>query len=291
MKTTRIVITAVLAIVPSFAPAQTSDCLPRPRLAVSRQGPNQLQLDVTGDPGINYAIERSGDFGQWTPVATNRSSSGLVSFTHPISSAEQQQFFRALRVNSADGLGGTFIFDGRTFVGWEGDTVGTFHIADCAIAGGSLVQPLAENMYLCTTRRYTNFILRLEFKLVGTSGLVNSGVQFRSERIAGTQDVSGYQADLGDGYWGDLYDQSRRNSTLAAANQTAVTAVLSTNDWNGYVIQAEGARLRFWINGYQTIDYTEPDNTIPREGIIGLQVHSGGTLEASFRRISVEVLP
>jgi len=197
MKTTRIVITAVLAIVPSLAPAQTSDCLPGPRLAVSRQGPNQLQLDVTGDPGINYAIERSGDLGQWTPVATNRSSSGLVSFTHPISSAEQQQFFRALRVNSADGLGGTFIFDGRTFVGWEGDTVGTFHIADCAIAGGSLVQPLAENMYLCTTRRYTNFILRLEFKLVGTSGLVNSGVQFRSERIAGTQDVSGYQADLG----------------------------------------------------------------------------------------------
>src|ERR1035441_5742321 len=59
MKTTRIVITAVLAIVPSLAPAQTSDCLPGPRLAVSRQGPNQLQLDVTGDPGINYAIERS----------------------------------------------------------------------------------------------------------------------------------------------------------------------------------------------------------------------------------------
>src|ERR1035437_3633340 len=158
MKTTLIVITAVLAIVPSLATAQTSDCLPGPRLAVSRQGPNQLQLDVTGDPGINYAIERSGDFGQWTPVATNRSSSGLVSFTHPISSAEQQQFFRALRVDSADGLGGTFIFDGKTFVGWEGDTVGTLRFGECPVGGVSLGHPGGEDMFFAPPRRYTNFI-------------------------------------------------------------------------------------------------------------------------------------
>ena len=291
MNTTLSLIGAALTIAAPLASAQLTSCLPVPVLSISPQGTTQLSLDVAGQPGINYAIERSDDLGQWARVATNRSSSGLVSFTHPISPATPKQFFRALSVNSADGLGGAFIFDGKTFVGWEGDTVGTFRIADCAIVGGSLVEPLAENMYLCTTRRYTNFILRMEFKLVGTSGLVNSGVQFRSERISGTQDVSGYQADLGDGYWGNLYDQSRRNSTLVSASATAVRAVLRTNDWNGYVIQAEGARLRFWINGYQTIDYTERDGTIPRQGIIGLQVHSGGALEASFRRITLEVLP
>ena len=272
-------------------PVWGADCLPGPALNVFRQGTTQLRMDVEGEPGLNYALERTGDFVQWTRVATNRSSSGLVSFLHPISPAVSQQFFRALTVNSADGLGGSFIFDGKTFAGWEGDTLATFRIADCAIVGGSLAQAVPENMFLCTNRRYTNFILRLEFKLVGTNGFVNSGVQFRSERIAGTQQVSGYQADLGAGYWGSLYDESRRNILLAAANQTAVMAVLKTNDWNVQVIQAEGARIRFWINGYQTIDYTEAVGSIPRHGIIGLQVHSGGLFEASFRRISLEVLP
>jgi hypothetical protein len=220
-----------------------------------------------------------------------RRSSGIVSSLHPISPAVPQQFFRALSVDSAEGLGGSFIFDGETFAGWEGATLATFRLESCAIVGGSFAQALPEHMYLCTTRRYTNFILRLEFKLVGTNGFVNSGVQFRSERIAGTQQVSGYQADLGAGYWGSLYDQSRRNTLLAVANQPAVTAVLKTNDWNAYVIQADGARLQFWINGYQTIDYTEAVGTIPRYGIVGLQVHFGGLFEASFRRISLEVLP
>jgi hypothetical protein len=261
-----------------------------PRVAVSWQESTQIHLDVVGEPGINYAIERSDDVVQWTRVATNRSNSGLVSFAYPVSLAIPQQFLRAVTVNAADGLGGSFIFDGETFAGWEGDTVGTFRIVDCAIVGGSLVQALAQNMYLCTTQRYTNFVLRMEFKAVSTSQF-NSGVQFRSERVSNSEAVSGYQADMAGNYWGSLYDQSRRNTVLAAANQAEVAAVFRTNDWNAYVIKAEGARIQFWINGCPTIDYTEANGTIPRHGILGFQVHSGGLFEASFRHISLEVLP
>jgi hypothetical protein len=96
---------------------------------------------------------------------------------------------------------------------------------------------------------------------------------------------------MGVGYWGNLYDESRRNVTLAAANQTSVEAVLHENDWNTCVIKAAGTHIQIWINGYQAIDYTEAAGGIPQHGIIGLQVHAGGRLEASFRRISLEVLP
>ncbi len=281
----------VAAAAPKIAAQQLPSCLPLPTLAVSRQSTNKIWLDVAGSPGINYAIERSDDFAHWTRFVTNRSSSGRLRFSYAPLPAPSREFFRALSVNSADGLGGSFIFDGETFKGWEGDTVETFRIADCAIVGGSLAQAFPENRYLCTTQRYTNFILRLEFKLVGTNGMVNSGIQFRSEHLMGSQAVGGYQADMGTGYWGSLYDESRRDTVLAAANQTFVTAVLKQDDWNTYVIQAEGARIRSWINGYQTIDYTEADAGIPRHGIIGFQVHSDGRFEASFRRISLEVLP
>ena len=47
-------------------------------------------------------------------------------------------------------------------------------------------------------------------------GKGNSGVQFRSVRVPG-HEMSGYQADIGDGYWGSLYDESSRNKTLVAA--------------------------------------------------------------------------
>lgn len=266
--------------------AQSSPCLPQPKLTVTQTAGTDLWLDLAGSPGINYALEISTDLAQWLPLATNRSSSGTVRFSQPASG--RARFFRAVTARSADGLGGAFIFDGQTFAGWEGDTTNVFRISECAIIGGSLEQSFAERHYLCTTRSYTNFIIRLEWKLVGANA--NSGVQFRSERVPDSEEVSGYQADLGDGYWGSLYDEARRG-LLVNADQTAVLAVLKSNDWNAYVIQAEGPRIRQWVNDRLTVDFTETNLAIPRSGIIGFQVHSGGRFEASFRNISLEVLP
>ena len=271
--------------------AQSTNCLPKPKLLVAWQGTNVLRLQLAGEPAMNYAIQRSANFAQWAPIATNRSDSGVISLFQTNAAGVPEQFFRALSVDSADGLGANFIFNGESFAGWEGNTAQTFRVTNCAIVGGSLIQSSPENRFLCSVRRYTNFVLRLEFKLLGTNGFINSGIQFRSERVPGSEEVSGYQADIGAGYWGSLYDESRRGIVLASANQAAVAAVLKTNDWNQYIIRAEGARIRFWINGYQTIDYTEAAPNIPRYGIIGLQVHAGGLSEASFRKITLELLP
>ena len=59
------------------------------------------------------------------------------------------------------------------------------------------------------------------FRLVGGKG--NSGVQFRSVRIPG-HEMSGYQADIGQNYWGCLYDESRRNKVLVQASPKALEA-------------------------------------------------------------------
>ena len=78
------------------------------------------------------------------------------------------------------------LFDGTNFAGWEGDTDGVWRIADDEIIAGSLEKKQPKNDFLCTTRRYGNFDLRLKIKLAGTEGFVNSGIQFRSERIPGS---------------------------------------------------------------------------------------------------------
>ncbi len=55
-------------------------------------------------------------------------------------------------------------------------------------------------------------------------GKGNSGVQFRSIRIP-HHEMSGYQADIGEGYWGSLYDESRRNKVLVPAREEALKAL------------------------------------------------------------------
>jgi hypothetical protein len=183
------------------------------------------------------------------------------------------------------------LFDGKSFTGWEGDTAKTWQIHEGALVGGSLKEKVAHNEFLCTTKEFSNFELRLKFKLVGTEGFVNGGVQFRSKRVPNHFEASGYQADLGDGYWGALYDESRRNKVLVMPDKDAVAKVLKKDDWNEYVIRCEGPRIRLWINGLQTVDYNEPEKEIARAGIIGVQIHGGGKAEASYKDIVIEELP
>jgi hypothetical protein len=97
--------------------------------------------------------------------------------------------------------------------------------------------------------------------------------------------VSGYQADMGQQYWGCLYDEHRRNKILVNADQEKVKQVIDLTDWNDYVIRCEGKRIQLWLNGYQTADYTETDDTISQSGIIGLQIHGGPPSQAWYRDI------
>jgi hypothetical protein len=183
------------------------------------------------------------------------------------------------------------LFDGKTFKGWQGDTIHTWRIEDGAIIGGSLVNEVPHNEFLSTNKSYGNFILRLKFKLAGT-GFVNAGVQLRSQRATNpAYEMIGYQADLGDKYWGCLYDESRRDSVLAKPPDTkAIYNLLKTDGWNDYQIRCEGKRIRLWINGVQTVDYTEADNSIPQVGLIALQIHGGGKAQVWYKDIMIEEL-
>ena len=182
------------------------------------------------------------------------------------------------------------LFDGKSFAGWDGDTTNTFSIRDGMIVGGVLTRLQPRNEFLATTRSYTNFVLRLEFKLTGTEGFVNSGVQFRSQRVPHDSEMSGYQADLGEGWYGVLYDESRRNKLMAKADEAAVQKAVKKGDWNNYELRCEGRHIVLRINGETTVDYTEADEKIPQTGRFGLQVHGGGKTEVFFKDIEIEEL-
>ena len=179
------------------------------------------------------------------------------------------------------------LFDGRSLDGWEGD-IRIFRVVDGAIVGGTLEARIARNEFLCTKQDFADFELRLKFKLLGKGA--NAGVQFRSRRIPNHHEVKGYQADLGDGWWGSLYDESRRNKVLVAADPAVVKQALKRDEWNDYAVRCQGPRIQIWLNRQPTVDYTEPDDKIERDGLIGLQIHGGGLSEAWYKDLRIKKL-
>ena len=192
------------------------------------------------------------------------------------------------------------LFDGKTFTGWEGDIGSVWRVEDGALVAGSLEKKQEKNNFLATTKKYSDFELTLKWKLEGTEGFVNGGVQFRTVRIPNHHEVSGYQADLGKGYDGALYDESRRKKMLAQPTpEVLAKAQKPLGEWNEYRIRAEGKRIQIWLNGVQTVDYTETAGVILQDGksmvidstgIIAVQIHGGATSIVRYKDLMIEEL-
>jgi hypothetical protein len=193
--------------------------------------------------------------------------------------------------------GAQALFDGESFDGWEireGEEK-WWRISDGTIEGGSLSENVPHNTFITWPQPFQNFELNLSLRLINGlgEGFKNSGVQVRSRRVPDHHEMMGYQVDAGTGWWGRLYDESRRNAVIAEpADLEAVTAATHDwNEWNHYRILCEGPRIRSWINGVTAIDYNEADPKIPLDGLIGLQAHGGGKFVVQFKDISIRELP
>ncbi|MBI1318315.1 MAG: DUF1080 domain-containing protein [Candidatus Hydrogenedens sp.] len=206
------------------------------------------------------------------------------------------------------------LFNGADFSGWEGNEA-FFRVEEQAVVAGRLSQPIPKNQFLCTEREYGDFELRLQAK--ASQDDVNGGIQIRSQRIPNHHEVKGYQVDIGvvpvpvmrmmfdaEGLekahlpaegaatiWGSLYDESRRNKYLAVGDMAETAKAVTPTEWNDFVIRCEGPRIQVWVNGIQTVDYTESDDAIPRAGLIGLQIHSGPASEVAYRNLYIKPLP
>lgn len=181
------------------------------------------------------------------------------------------------------------LFNGRDLGNWDGDP-GVWRVRDGAIVGGTLCGN-PRNEFLATTRPYRDFVLRLEYRLVGHEGFVNGGVQFRSVRVSQPpNEMSGYQADIGAGHSGSLYDESRRKKFLARAPDEQVQRLEKVGEWNRYEIRCVGATVELTLNGERTVAYTETDPTVAAGGLIALQIHGNCRAEIAFRNLTIEEL-
>tara|TARA_R110002049_G_scaffold46487_1_gene135117 strand:- start:51832 stop:57669 length:5838 start_codon:yes stop_codon:yes gene_type:complete len=169
------------------------------------------------------------------------------------------------------------IFNGRDLAGWSG-AEGLWSVENGELVGRT--DGLKRNEWIVSDLSAEDFHLTLEVKLVNNAG--NSGIQFRSRAQDGK--VSGYQADIGKGWWGKLYEEHGRALLWDKSGEQHV----KLGDWNTYEIVATGHHIKTKINGKECVDLEDPEGA--HRGIIAFQLHSGGKTEVRFRNIRLEVL-
>ena len=180
------------------------------------------------------------------------------------------------------------LFDGKSFEGWQiqEDEKQWWRVEGGEIIGGSLEKKIPHNTFITTTKRYANFELRLKVKVEG-SKKPNAGIQIRSERVPDHHEMIGYQADVGPGWWGKLYDESRRRRVIGDYLKPEVAKAVKPDDWNDYRIVCRGTKIQLFINGVQTVEYEEKDGKIPLEGFVALQTHGGPAFQVRYKDITI----
>ncbi|WP_231749432.1 PVC-type heme-binding CxxCH protein [Tautonia plasticadhaerens] len=173
---------------------------------------------------------------------------------------------------------GFMLFNGKDLTGWVGDP-DLWGVEDGAIVGRT--DGLDHNEFLKSELVAGDFRLTLDVKLTPNSE--NSGIQFRGEALPDGE-VKGYQADMGAGWWGKLYEELGRGLLWDESGEEHIRP----GEWNTYEIVARGSKIETSLNGEKCVDLDDPEGA--RRGIFALQLHSGGPMEVRFRNIALEPL-
>jgi uncharacterized protein (TIGR03067 family) len=206
------------------------------------------------------------------------------------------------------------LFNGKDLSGWDGDPT-LWSAKEGTIIGETTAEhPAKHNTFLIWTNgEVGDFELRCSFRITANNdkGFANSGIQYRSKVLEPKGwVVGGYQADMeaGTTYTGILYEERMTRGIMAARGERVVwdtnclkrvvgtmgtseeiQAMIKKNDWNDYLVRAEGNHLQHFINGRQTVDVT--DNCEAKramKGVLALQLHAGGSMKVEFHDLRLK---
>jgi len=84
--------------------------------------------------------------------------------------------------------------------------------------------------------------------------------------------VPGYQVDMGEGFWGSLWEEKRAGMVQQYPVELAHKLVID-GGWNHYYVIAKGHHIQAWLNGVKTIDIVHDAGFA--DGNIGFQLCHG----------------
>lgn len=187
--------------------------------------------------------------------------------------------------------GFTRLFDGKTTAGWDpvGGKADNWDVAD-----GLLVTKGSGGGWLSTAKTYSDFVLKLEYRLQEGG---NSGVFLRSPR-EGDPAYVGIEVQILDDD-ADRYKELKPFQYCGSAYGVIAAKRGQTKkpgEWNAMEITARGSKIKVKLNGETIVDGDLADHKdvakehpgiLRTEGYIGLQSHSE---PVEFRNIEIKEL-
>jgi hypothetical protein len=187
------------------------------------------------------------------------------------------------------------LFDGKTLTGWKVNEGGKMEA--WGAENGLIYVSGGGGGWLMTEQEFSNFELRLEFKLPEKG---NSGVALRSAMQGNPAFDAGMEIQLLDDEWHRKNLQDLKVSQLTGSvygiQGPSKDALKPIGEWNSIRIVAQGKHITIELNGVKTVDvnldnYKEKAKEHPgmlhEKGHLGLQSHDG---RVEFRRIYVKPL-
>jgi hypothetical protein len=186
------------------------------------------------------------------------------------------------------------LFDGKSLAGWKPSTTapeGTFKVVDgiLQVRGGK-----ADHLFYVGTdgkASFTNFDFKAKVK---TYEKANSGIYFHTQYQEKSWPKFGYECQVN-----ATHTDIKKTGGLYAVRDVLNTPAAPDNIWFEYHIRVEGKRIQIWIDGKQTVDFTEPADWTPPKGMEGrklgtgtfaLQAHDPGC-KVDYKDLKVEQLP
>ena len=176
------------------------------------------------------------------------------------------------------------VFNGQDLTGWRKVGEEKWVVEDGAIYGAGVTD---EYGYLATEKTYRDFHLSLRFKCEADG---NSGVYIHTTFEGDTPKVTaGRQIEIDrttGHHTGGIYGDGKGWVAWPAPQ---FETVIRPNDWNDMLIQVEGNHYVVHLNGIQVLDFTYP-SPASEEGVIALQLHSGGEGRMRFKDLYIRDL-
>ena len=182
------------------------------------------------------------------------------------------------------------LFDGKSLAGW---TVFGGKASAWGVEEGRLVSFGDGGGWLGTPRDYSDFVLRLDFRLTPES---NSGIYLRAPADASHISRTGMEIQLLDEThpkYKDIKDWQRTGAIYHVAAPEP-GHLKPTGEWNTREIRAEGSHVVIRLNGAKVVDdQLESHPELDKEhtglkrksGRLGLQSHNG---RVEFRNVRVK---
>ena len=178
------------------------------------------------------------------------------------------------------------LFNGKDLAGWKNNGEEKW-----VVEKGTILCESTANKYgyLTTEKSYRDFDLRLKFK---SEAAGNSGVFFHS-KITGLDpqhgpDIEGMQVEVDPSvgnHTGGLYESGGRGWVIQPSAEGE--KALKPGEWNDLEVSVRGNHIVTRLNGVTIADYLDASPKFT-DGVIGLQIHTGGGVKMRWKDIYIK---